>query len=143
MAQKKWFSAKNQEASALRQRKYRLIRQYDLPENPLGGHLAVTYRRCGKPTCHCAQGRGHPRWSLSFSVEGRKQTELLPEDLALELAPLVDEGRGLREAVMELLAINLKLFRLWKKERRDRRPATGHRRRHKKPARSHKRKSNS
>lgn len=120
MAQSQCLTAKNREASLLRRRKFRLIRRFGLPENGLGGHLAMTYRKCGKPTCHCADGQGHPRWTLSYSFEGEKRVEVLPADLAAELAPLVDEGRQLREAVMEVLAINLQLLRMWRQEQRER-----------------------
>lgn len=114
MVQMKWFSAKSRQATALRKRKFELVRRFGLPENALGGHLSQTRRRCAKPTCHCATGEGHPRWALSYSVEGRKQVEVLTEDLAAQLQPLVNEGREIREAVMELLAINLQLLRLWR-----------------------------
>lgn len=128
MVQMRCFSAKNREASLLRRRKGELVRRFGLPENALGGHLAMTYRRCGKSTCHCAEGRGHVRWELTYSLEGRKRVELLPESLASELAPLVEQGRKLREAVMEVLAINLQLLRLWREEQRGRQ-ARPHRRR--------------
>ena len=128
MAQMKCFSAKNREASLLRRRKYELVRRHGLPENALGGHLAMTYRRCGKPSCHCADERGHPRWTLSYSCAGKKRVEVLPESLASELAPLVDQGREIREAVLEVLAINLQLLRLWREEQRGR-PPTRQRRR--------------
>lgn len=122
MVQKRPFSAKNQEASILRQRKYRLVRRFGLPEDALGGHLTVVYRRCGKATCHCASDRGHPAWTLTYSTGGDKHVEFLPDDLAAELRPLVERGRQLREATMELLAINLQLLRLWRIEQRSRKP---------------------
>src|SRR5512147_144150 len=120
MAPKKYFAVKNQQASLLRRRKYELVRHFGLPEDALGGYLSSTLRRCGKPTCHCADGPGHPRWSLDYSFLGKKRVEIVPESLALELAPFVDEGRQLREAVMELLAINLQLLHLWRIEQRSR-----------------------
>ena len=124
MAQMHCFSAKNRGASLLRRRKYALLRRFGLPENMLGGCLAVTRRRCGKPTCHCASGEklGHPMWTLAYSFEGKKRVESLPESLASELAPLVEQGRELREAVMEVLAINLRLLRLWRQEQRSGQP---------------------
>ena len=60
-------------------------------------------------------------WTLSYSLEGKKRVEVLPESLANDLAPLVERGREFREAVMEILAINLKLLRLWRAEQRSRR----------------------
>jgi hypothetical protein len=128
MAQMKCFSTKNRGASALRQRKYNFVRRFGLPENALGGHLAVTYRRCGKPTCHCASGAGHPMWTLAYSFEGAKHVEVLSEGLAVELAPLVKQGRELREALMEVLAINLQLLHLWRQEQRDHRSSRPRRR---------------
>jgi hypothetical protein len=128
MAQKGFFSARNREASLLRRRKYQLVRRFGLPESALGGHLAMTYRRCGKPTCHCATGPGHPRWALTYSFEGHKRVELVPQSLARELLPLVEQGRELREAVMEVLAINLQLLRLWRENERGKRPKSAGRR---------------
>jgi hypothetical protein len=123
MAQMHYFASKNREASLLRRRKYTLVRRFGLPENALGGHLAMTHRRCGKPTCRCAEGQGHPMWTLSYSFEGKKRVEVVPADLAKELGPAVEQGRQLREALMEVLAINLQLLRLWRVEQRARPPA--------------------
>ena len=49
--------------------------------------------------------------------------------LAAELAPLVEGGRQLREAVMELLAINVQLLRLWREEQRSKKPVKARARR--------------
>ena len=128
MVQTRWFSAKSRGASLLRQRKHKLIRRFALPEDMLGGCLALTHRRCGKPTCHCADGQGHPMWTLTYSAGGKKRVEVLPESLASELAPLVERGRVFREAVMEVLAINLQLVRLWRMEQRRCQPTRKQRR---------------
>ena len=127
MAKRRYFSSKNREATALRKRKYQLVRRFGLPEDALGGHWAMTYRRCNKPTCHCVDGLGHPIWTLSYSFEGKKQVEVLPEALAMELRPLVEQGREIREATMELLAINLQLLHLWRVEQRNRAVAKSNR----------------
>ncbi len=55
------------EAARLRQRKAGLERQWHLPETVdemLPGSLSLSHVRCGKPTCHCATGVGHPAWHL-------------------------------------------------------------------------------
>src|SRR5437667_8933739 len=65
-------------AARLRQRKFALIRQFRLPDNLLPGSLSLTHTHCGKPTCHCAQGEGHPVWSLTFMVKGKKRVERIP-----------------------------------------------------------------
>lgn len=49
----------------------------------LRGSLIVLRRRCGKPTCHCAQGQPHPTPALSYSQRGKTRLiTLRPADLA-------------------------------------------------------------
>lgn len=115
------FDAKGRGASKLRQRKFKLIRRYGLPENIVGGSLARTFRRCGKPTCHCSAGKGHPIWLLTHRVDGEKRNEVIPEALLSTLRPLVDEGRELRNAIADLLSINAQLLRLGRQEQRAKR----------------------
>ena len=114
----KWFKAKGPEAARLRQRKHELVRSYDIHENAVGGSLALTHRRCGKPTCHCATGKGHPMWSLTFMVDGKKRVERIPDDWVEEIRPLVGQGRELKSAVREVLAANAQLLALWRKQTR-------------------------
>lgn len=115
----KWFQTKGADAAKLRQRKYRIIRRYGFDEALLPGSITLTYRRCGKPTCHCVTGDGHPMWALSFSLEGQKRVEVITEELATELMPLVERGSEHREALAELMRINAELLRLWLVERRE------------------------
>lgn len=109
----RWFKTKGAEAAKLRKRKYEIIRRFGFGEGLLPGSLTLTHRRCGKPTCHCATGDGHPMWVLSFSIDGQKRVEVISEELALELKPLVDQGREHREALSELMRLNAQLLRLW------------------------------
>jgi hypothetical protein len=112
----KWFSARGAVASRLRQRKHALLRRTPVPEHALPGSLALTHRRCGKPTCHCASGKGHPMWSLTFMVEGKKRVERIPTEWVEEIRPLVLEGRAYKDAVSEIFAINAQLLALWRKQ---------------------------
>jgi len=112
----KWFKAKGPQAARLRQRKHELVRRYGIPENAVGGSLALTHRRCGKPTCHCATGKGHPMWSLTFMVDGKKHVERIPDDWVEEIRPLVEQGREVKSAVGEVLAANAQLLTLWRKQ---------------------------
>jgi len=102
----------------LRQRKYEILRRFRVPEEALPGSLALTHRRCGKPTCRCATDeRGHPIWSLTFMVDGKKRVEHIPSDWVEEIRPLVEEGRAFKAAVAEVFAINAQLLALWRRER--------------------------
>jgi hypothetical protein len=115
-----FFAAKCATAARLRRRKYALVRRFGFPAEVLGGSLAQTYRRCGRPTCHCAAGVGHPQWALTYCVKGTKYVQALPADVVPELQLLVARGHQYRDAVTELLAINAQLLSLWRKEQRGR-----------------------
>jgi len=112
----KWFTAKGPQAARLRQRKHELLRGFDIPENALPGSLALTHRRCGKPTCHCATGKGHPIWSLTFMVDGQKHVERIPDEWVEEIRVLVEQGRTFKRAVAEVMAANAQLLALWRKQ---------------------------
>ena len=116
--QMRWFRAKGSAASRLRQRKHQLLRRFRIPEHALPGSLALTHRRCGKPTCHCASEKGHPMWSLTFMVDGKKKVEPIPAEWVEEIRPLVLEGRVYKDAVAEVFAINAQLLALWRRQNR-------------------------
>lgn len=115
----RYFKTKSLAASKLRKRKYEIIRQYGFSEAVLPGSLTQTHRRCGKPTCHCASDQGHPQWVLSFSLNGKKRTQVISEELAMELGPVFERGREQREALSELMRLNARLLGLWLSERRE------------------------
>jgi hypothetical protein len=109
---------KGAEASRLRQRKFQLLRTLKIPPEALPGSLALTYRRCGKPTCRCAQGEGHPSWSLTFMVGGEKRVEHIPTEWVEEVRRRVELGRQTKEALAEILAANAQLLALERRQRR-------------------------
>jgi hypothetical protein len=108
---------KGPEAARLRQRKFELIRKFHLPEDLLPGSLSLTHTRCGKPTCHCASGEGHPAWSLTFMVEGEKRVERIPKAWAEEVRRQVEAGREFQQALREVLTANAQLLVLWRKQK--------------------------
>ena len=56
----------NVSSAALRRRRHRLIRGLPPIEQIVRGSLIETYKRCGRPNCHCADGPGHgPKRYLS------------------------------------------------------------------------------
>jgi hypothetical protein len=91
-----------------------------LSPNALPGSLAPSRYRCGKPTCHCAQGQGHLRWSLTYMLDGKKQTQHIPHDEVEAVRERVEQGNGFKKAVAELMAINAQLLLLERRERRER-----------------------
>ena len=112
----KIYRAKGPQAARLRKRKYEILRRTDIPPNALPGSLSLTHRRCGKPNCHCAKGKGHPLWSLTFMVDGKKRVERIPSDWIEDIRPLVEDGRQYKNAVAELFALNAQLMTLWRQQ---------------------------
>jgi uncharacterized protein DUF6788 len=106
---------KGRQAARLRRRKRQLLARVRLPPEGLPGSLALTHRRCGKPSCHCAEGKGHPVWSLTFMVQGRKRVERIPQEWVEGIRPRVESGRKFKEAVAEIFAANAQLLALKRK----------------------------
>ena len=113
---KQWYDAKGDKAARLRQRKHALLAGFHIPSDALPGSLAQTHRRCGKPTCHCADGEGHAIWSLTFMAKGKKRVERVPDEWVDEIRPLVEKGREFKEAVAEVFAANAQLLALWRQQ---------------------------
>ncbi len=109
------------EAARLRQRKHALRRQFRLPDDldeMLPGALSLTHLRCGKPTCHCATGAGHPAWHLTVRVDGRPRVIHIPAAWVDAIRRRVDAGRAFQDAVREVLAANAQLLVLVRQQRR-------------------------
>jgi hypothetical protein len=108
-------------AARLRQRKFTLIERFDLPDDLLPGSFVRTSTRCGKQTCHCAEGEGHPTWTWTFMVEGRKRVERIPAEWVAEVEARVHAGRAFQDALREVLAANAQLLILARQQTRRRR----------------------
>jgi hypothetical protein len=104
-------------ASRLRQRKFQLVCRFHIPEDALPGSLSLTHLRCGKPTCHCVDDRGHPVWSLTFMVQGKKQVQHIPKEWVQEVRRRVEAGREFQDAVREVLTANAQLLMLARQQR--------------------------
>jgi len=108
-------------AARLRQQQHALLRRFQLPAGlleQLPGSLSLSHLRCGKPTCHCAHGAGHPVWHLTYMVEGRKQVLHIPTAWAEEIRHRVEAGHAVQAAVRDVLAANAQLLKLARRQRR-------------------------
>ena len=119
MSQMSQFAAKSAHASQLRQRKYALVRQFNLPENLVGGCLSQTHRRCGRHNCHCAAGRGHPLWSITFSRNGERRVERVPREWVEGLEQAALSTQAYLDAIREVMAINLDLLAETRQEKQE------------------------
>jgi hypothetical protein len=111
------IAPKGPQAARLRQRRAALIAAFHVPADPLPGSLVETRRRCGKPTCHCADGAGHPVWVLTYMAGGKKRTQHIPREWVEEVQRRVAAGRAYKDAVAEVFAANAELLGLWRRQR--------------------------
>jgi hypothetical protein len=105
-------------ASRLRQRKRELSEILRIPHEALPGSLVMSRTRCGKPTCHCAEGEGHPAWSLTFMIDGKKRVERIPMDWVEKVQQRVERARAFKDALAELWGANVELLILERRQRR-------------------------
>jgi hypothetical protein len=80
------------------------------------GSVTGIVRRCGKPTCHCAQpdDPGHgPTLRLTYKVQGKTISEALPTPSSVRKAEReIAEFRKFQELSRSFLDVNEKICRL-------------------------------
>jgi hypothetical protein len=80
------------------------------------GSITVSVRRCGKPTCHCAQPNdpGHdPQFRLSRKVNGKTVNESFPTPATLRKAQKeVAEFQRWQQLGQQLVVLNQKICAL-------------------------------
>jgi hypothetical protein len=78
------------------------------------GSLVTRYRRCGKPTCHCAQSRGHgPAHYLVVTLKPGKTEQILLSEAMLPVArQFLNNYKRWWAALEKVSAVNRRLLRL-------------------------------
>jgi hypothetical protein len=102
--------------SDLEQQRSLLLSQLSRLGDLRPGSVTGIVRRCGKPTCHCAQpdDPGHgPTLRLTYKVQGKTITEALPTPAAVRKAEReIGEFRKFQELSRSFLDVNEKICRL-------------------------------
>ena len=92
-----------------------LLRQFTNLGDLRPGSICAVARRCGKPSCHCAQPNdpGHdPQIKLTRKVNGKTVAESFPSPAAWRKAQSeIDEYQRLHRLGAELVAVNEKICR--------------------------------
>ncbi len=100
----------------LQQQRSRLVTQFARLSDLRPGCVTGMVRRCGKPTCHCAQpdDPGHgPTLRLTYKVQGKTISEALPTPAAVRKAEQeIAEFRKYQELSRTFVEINEKICRL-------------------------------
>jgi hypothetical protein len=99
--------------SALKKRRLALCHQLPPLIAILRGSLIERYKRCGKPGCKCAKGRGHgPKYYLSVSFPRlRPQMDYVPQEFYARTKKLLANYQRAREILEEICEINRELLR--------------------------------
>jgi hypothetical protein len=102
--------------SDLEHQRSQLVSQFARLNDLRPGSVTGMVRRCGKPTCHCAQpdDPGHgPTLRLTYKVEGKTISEALPTPAAVRKAEHeIAEFRKYQELRRAFVEINEKICRL-------------------------------
>ena len=98
--------------AVLREQRATLLAQFAAIEEFRPGSLVERYRKCGKPTCHCAREgeRGHgPSWSLTRGVKGKTVTKVIPADFVDVTLEQIGRHRELQRLLHEYTELNVKI----------------------------------
>lgn len=100
----------------LEQQRSELVTQLARLSDLRPGSVTGIVRRCGKPTCHCAQpdDPGHgPTLRLTYKVQGKTISEALPTPAALRKAEHeIAEFRKYQELSRAFVDLNERICRL-------------------------------
>lgn len=82
------------------------------------GSLSEVKRRCGKPSCHCAERPGHPQVILMSVEDGRRRCQLIRQADIADVRQAVERYRAFREGLRMLSTLDSKVLALLKELRR-------------------------
>ena len=89
----------------------RLIRNLGALREMLPGSFVERKRACGRPNCHCANGKNlHSQFQISVLVEGKPKTFNVPAKLVEQVRQKVELRRRFDAAAATVCGINLRRF---------------------------------
>jgi uncharacterized protein DUF6788 len=89
----------------------RLIRSLGALREMLPGSFVERKRACGRPNCHCADGkRLHSQFQISVLVEGKPKVFHIPAKLVPQVRQQVEMRHRFDAAAATICGINLRRF---------------------------------
>ena len=96
----------------------RLVRSLGSLREMLPGSFVERKRSCGRPTCHCVDGkRLHSQYQISVLIDGKPKALNVPAGLADEVREKIELRRRFDAAAATICDVNLKRFLKEKGER--------------------------
>jgi hypothetical protein len=100
----------------------KLIRGLGALREMLPGSFVERKRSCGRPNCHCADGkRLHSQFQISVLIDGKPKALNIPAQLVDQVREKIEMRRRFDAAAATICGVNLKRFLKEKlKEKEDR-----------------------
>ena len=85
----------------------------------LPGSFVERKRACGRPTCHCADGKSlHSQYQISVLIDGKPKALNIPAELGERVREKIEMRHRFDAAAAAICSVNLKRFLEEKKEER-------------------------
>jgi gluconate kinase len=100
----------------------KLIRSLGALREMLPGSFVERKRACGRPNCHCADGKQlHSQYQISILIDGQPKALNIPAELVEKVREKIEMRRRFEAAAAAICGVNLKRFLKEKlKEKEDR-----------------------
>ena len=96
----------------------RLVRSLGSLREMLPGSFVERKRACGRPNCHCADGkRLHSQYQISVLIDGKPKALNIPAVLAEKVRQKIEMRRRFDAAATTICGVNLKRFLKEKEDR--------------------------
>src|SRR6202140_5476560 len=96
----------------------KLIRSLCSLREMLPGSFVERKRTCGRPNCHCADGkRLHSQFQISVLIDGKPKALNIPTELAEKVRQKIEMRRRFDAAAATICGVNLKRFLKEKEDR--------------------------
>lgn len=96
----------------------KLIRSLGSLREMLPGSFVERKRACGRPNCHCADGkRLHAQYQISVLIDGKPKALNIPAEWAEQVREKIEMHRRFEAAATTICSVNLKRFLQQKEDR--------------------------
>jgi hypothetical protein len=88
-----------------------LVRRLGRFREMLPGSFVENKRSCGRPNCHCADGKSlHTQYQISVLVDGKPKTFHVPKGMVDQVREKIQLRQRFEAAVAAICKINLRRF---------------------------------
>jgi len=89
----------------------KLIRSLGALREMLPGSFVERKRACGRPNCHCADGKElHSQYQISVLINGKPKALNIPAEFVEKVREKIEMRRRFEAAAATICSVNLKRF---------------------------------